>query len=137
MTPELLVALPRPPRAVPEGAEANATEDGDGESVSQIFREVREQQAGRRSATAEVAMRAEAAAVANVAARAVRAQAAVSGAARVRHDARTQRTLRLRSTRHPLRPRHQPPTPAPMPRASRAGVAAGAVATGARAPPRP
>ena len=45
MTPELLVALPRPPRAVPEGAEANATEDGDGESVSQIFREVREQQA--------------------------------------------------------------------------------------------
>ncbi len=37
VTPELLVALPRAPRAAPAGGE-----DDDGESVSQIFREARE-----------------------------------------------------------------------------------------------
>jgi ATP-dependent RNA helicase RhlB len=42
MTPELLVALPRPPRVRPEGAEGDPEPE---ESVSQIFREVREAQA--------------------------------------------------------------------------------------------
>ncbi len=41
VTPELLKALPRKPREVPAGAVA----DDDGESVSEIFREAREQRA--------------------------------------------------------------------------------------------
>ncbi len=42
VTAELLVALPRAPRAVPEGGEAD---DGEDESIGEIFREAREQRA--------------------------------------------------------------------------------------------
>jgi ATP-dependent RNA helicase RhlB len=45
VTPELLVALPRPPRERAAGDDAPADEDEAQESVSAIFREVREQQA--------------------------------------------------------------------------------------------
>ncbi|HZF99102.1 MAG TPA: ATP-dependent RNA helicase RhlB [Pseudoxanthomonas sp.] len=43
VTAELLTALPRAPRTVPEGGEAAA--DGEGESIGEIFREAREQRA--------------------------------------------------------------------------------------------
>ncbi|HLM53489.1 MAG TPA: ATP-dependent RNA helicase RhlB, partial [Pseudoxanthomonas sp.] len=43
VTAELLTALPRAPRAIPEGGEA--AEDGEAESIGEIFREAREQRA--------------------------------------------------------------------------------------------